>query len=166
MQALRFLRENEPKTGEWLPFPEPDPNGAPRLDLSWMSEAWWRLVTEQRNRDEPPGRLNRRHFEVCVFSQLLQELKSGDLCLPGSDHFADYRDQLISWEEYQRDVGAYAEMVGLSVDADDFVAQSKARLTRSKVQDGGCVNVSQDTFPVDAGHSASGCPGNGWPWSR
>ena len=40
VQALRFLRENEPKTGEWLPFPEPDPKGAPRLDLSWMSEAW------------------------------------------------------------------------------------------------------------------------------
>ena len=131
VQALRFLRENEPKTGEWLPFPEPDPEGAPRLDLSWMSEAWWRLVMEPRNCEETPQRLNRRHFEVCVFSQLLQELKSGDLCLPGSDRFADYRDQLISWEEYHRDAVAYGEMVGLPIDADDFVARMKARMTQA-----------------------------------
>lgn len=129
VQALRFLQENEPKTGEWLSFPAPNEEGAPTLELSWMSEAWWRLVTEQRHRDETPRRLNRRHFEVCVFSQLLQELKSGDLCLPGSDRFADYRDQLISWEEFQREVGAYAEMVGLPVKAEAFVAHMKTRLT-------------------------------------
>lgn len=131
VQALRFLRENEPKTGDLLPFPAPDTDGMAPLDLSWMPEAWWRLVTEQRHRNDTPKRLNRRHFEVCVFSQILHELKSGDLCLPGSDHFADYRDQLISWEEYQRDVGAYAEMVGLPIGADDVVALMKTRLTQA-----------------------------------
>ena len=77
-----------------------------------MSESWRRLVTEPGQRDVTSPRLNRRHFEVCVFSQLLQELKSGNLCLTGSDQFADYRNQLISWEEYERDIAAYAEMVG------------------------------------------------------
>ena len=142
-QALRFLRENEPKTGEWLAFPVLDAAGKPWLDLGWMSEAWWALVTEQRRRDETPRRLNRRYFEMCVFSQLLQELKSGDLCLPGSDHFADYRDQLISWEEYNRDVVAYGEMVGVPVEADAFVAQMKARLTKA-------ARETDRTFPDNA----------------
>jgi len=127
-QTLRFLRENESRTGDWLACSKSDEEGAQALDLSWMPDAWWRLVTEQRSREDTPKRLNRRHFEVCVFTQLMLELKSGDLCLPGSDHFADYRDQLISWEEYHRNVTAYADMIGMPVEGSAFVANLKARL--------------------------------------
>jgi len=122
-EALRFLLEHEHKTGEWLAVSK-----SAGLDLAWVPEIWWRLVTGQRPRDEVPQRLHRRHFELCVFSQLMAELKSGDLCVPGSDHFADYRDQLISWEEYPRGVAAYGEMVGLPVEGTAFVAHMKARL--------------------------------------
>ena len=126
--TLRFLLKQEARTGEWLPLPKADA-GEPPLDLSWMPEAWWRLVTTQRHRDPTPTRVQRRPFEVCVFSQLMVELKSGDLCLPGSDHFADYRDQLLSWEEYDREIAAYGELVGLPVEGAAFVAHVKARLT-------------------------------------
>jgi len=61
--------------------------------------------------------LDRRHFEVCVFSQVMWELKSGDLCIEGSDKFADYREQLISWKEYEETIAAYGEQVELPVDA-------------------------------------------------
>ena len=43
--------------------------------------------------------LARRHLEACVFSCLARELKSGDLSVEGSDEYADYREQLLSWEE-------------------------------------------------------------------
>ena len=125
--ALRFLLENEAKTGEWLTIPEDT-----QLDLAWMPEAWWRLVTEQRQRERErraPKRLRRRHFEVCVFSQLMVELKAGDLCILGSDHFADYRDQLLSWEEYHQGVAAYGEMIGLPIEGGAFVTHMKARLS-------------------------------------
>ncbi len=79
---------------------------------------------------EAPKRLHRRHFELCVFSQLMVELKSGDECIPGSNHFADYRDQLLAWEEYHRDIAAYDEMVGLPIEGAALVAHLKARLTR------------------------------------
>lgn len=134
-EALRFLLEHEHKTGEWLAVPQ-----ASRLDLAWMPEVWWRLVTEQRPREEAPKRLHRRHFELCVFSQLMGELKSGDLCIPGSDHFADYRDQLLSWEEYHRDIAAYGEMVGLPIEGATLVAHLKARLT-------GVAQETDQTFP-------------------
>ena len=61
----------------------------------------------------------------------MSELKSGDLCLPGSDQFADYREQLISWEEYHRDVAEYARMIGIPVEAEAFVAHMKGRLTET-----------------------------------
>ena len=70
----------------------------PLLDLNWVPDGWWRLLTDQSRRDRFPDRMHRRHFEACVFSQLMWELKAGDLCLVGNDTFADYREQLVSWE--------------------------------------------------------------------
>ena len=128
-RALRFLLENEARTGDWLTFPKPEEESIPTLDLAWMPDTWWRLVTEQRHREDIPTRLNRRHFEVCVFTQLMSELKSGDMCLPGSEQFADYREQLISWEEYHRDVAEYAQMIGIPSEAEAFVNHMKGRLT-------------------------------------
>jgi hypothetical protein len=32
-------------------------------------------------------------------------LKSGDLCLAGREQFSDYRDQLVSWDDYAQQVG-------------------------------------------------------------
>jgi len=39
--------------------------------------------------DRFSDRVHRRHCETCVFSQLKWELKAGDLCIVGSDTFAD-----------------------------------------------------------------------------
>ena len=41
------------------------------LDLSWVSDPWWPLVTGQARRDELPDRVQRRHFEVCLFTQIM-----------------------------------------------------------------------------------------------
>jgi TnpA family transposase len=49
------------------------------------------------------------------------DLKSGDLCVPGSGVFSDYRDQLISWEDYEQGVDEYGEQVGLPVERKAFV---------------------------------------------
>ena len=68
----------------------------PTLDLSWVPETWWRLVTGQRAHDAPPRRVNRRHLEVCVWTQFMWDLKSGDACIEGSAEFADYREQLVT----------------------------------------------------------------------
>ena len=74
--------------------------------------------------------MNRRHLEVCLFSQIVAELKSGDLCIEGSDQFADYRSQLISWAEYKRGVAGYGAQVGLPVESREFVAHLQDYLAR------------------------------------
>jgi len=94
--AVAFLRAHRASKRDWLDLPTPP------LDLSWVSEKWWPLVTGMRTRKQTPQRVARRHFEGCVFSQVMSELLSGDLCIVGSEQFADYRTQLIPWEDYQR----------------------------------------------------------------
>lgn len=116
-QALGLLREHSASKKGWIDIDSQSP-----LDLSWVPDKWWKLVTCSSSRTKVPTRVDRRHFEVCLFSQLMIELKSGDLCIDGSDRFADYRDQLISWEEYDRTAASYGEQVGISAEPKDFVA--------------------------------------------
>ncbi len=103
----------------------------PLLDLSFVGEKWWPLLTGRTAREPAPVEVDRRHFEVCLFTQVVNDLKSGDLCIPGSDEYGDYRDQLITWEEYQRDIEGYAEQAGVPADAGAFVAALKARLAET-----------------------------------
>jgi TnpA family transposase len=99
------------------------------LDLSFVTEKWWPLLTGQAAREPAPVEIDRRYFEICLFTQVVNELKSGDLCIPGSEAYGDYRDQLISWKDYRRDLTAYAEQAGVPADAKAFVAGLKARLS-------------------------------------
>ncbi len=128
-EAIAFLVERQGRTGAWLPTVRKDRASTgerrdmPLLDLSWIPDGWWRLVTGEQTRGQYPARVQRRHFEACAFSQILWDLNSGDLCIVGSDAFADYRNQQISWEEYKAKIAAYSEVVGLPVDGPTFVAQ-------------------------------------------
>jgi TnpA family transposase len=98
------------------------------LDLSWVGEKWWPLLTGRTARDPAPAEVDRRYFEICLFTQVVNELKSGDLCIPGSEEYGDYRGQLVSWEEYGRDVAGYAEQAGVPAAPGAFVTTLKARL--------------------------------------
>jgi TnpA family transposase len=131
-QAIAFLlahcRNRRPKlrvTGEVA-----QADGGPRqpLDLSFVGEKWWSLLTGRTTREPAPAEIDRRYFEICLFTQVVNELKSGDLYIPGSEEYGDYRDQLVSWKEYDRDIAGYAEQAGVPTDAGAFVAALKARL--------------------------------------
>ena len=45
--------------------------------------------SRKKDRDNSIIRVERRHFELCVFSRMMLELKSGDLAICGSDPFTD-----------------------------------------------------------------------------
>jgi hypothetical protein len=75
--------------------------------------------------------LNRRHFEVCAFYEIMQDLKSGDLCIKGSDKYSDYREQLIPWEEYNCEINAFGEQIGIPVTAEEFVEYFKSILDKA-----------------------------------
>lgn len=121
--ALDFALKHEATRAPWLELE------GHALDLSWVGDKCWPLLTGQKKRGwEPPSRLNRKHFEVCLFSQLMWDLKSGDVCIEGSLEFADYRSQLISDEEYQQMIAAFADEVGLPTDPEAFVAHMQGWL--------------------------------------
>ena len=106
VSTIAFLLAQERRTGEWLPICEVERGGQrpptlnPLIDLSWMSDVWWRIVSGQRKRAPLPQRVKRQLFEIAVFSQILWDLKTGDLYIEGSDLYANTWAQGISWDTF------------------------------------------------------------------
>lgn len=96
------------------------------IDLGWLSDKKWRVLIE--GSDSSSGLLHRKYLELCVFSHVMEELKSGDLYVQNSDQFDDYRDHLVSWEQFEAEVGEYGDMVGLPTDGRALVALLKQQL--------------------------------------
>lgn len=126
-EAILFLKGHESARGDWVMTAmtqhpgTPEERVLPLVDLSWASDSWWRFMTGQTKRERCPEKVLRRHFEIAVFSQMLWDLKSGDLYVEGSDQYADYREQLISWEEYAEQLETYGAQVVLPTDGKAFV---------------------------------------------
>jgi len=97
--------------------------------LSFASERWVKVARRPASEGPPT---NRRYLEVCVFSYLASELRSGDMCVQGSESFADYRKQLLPWEECLQRLPAYCEKVGLPGTAKEFVGSLKTQLEEER----------------------------------
>lgn len=116
-KALEFLIENESRRGDYL---EAD------VDLTFAEEKWQNLVLKMI--DGLPF-YDRKLFEVCVFTHLAQELKSGDIAIVGSEEYGDYRDGLLEWEDCEPLTEGYCAEIELPSTAAGFVAKLKNELS-------------------------------------
>lgn len=96
------------------------------IDLSFASDRWRKLLLQPLNGSVG---VSRRMLEVCVFCYVTQELRSGDLSVLGSEEFADYRKQLLPWEECEALLPTYCKKVGIPDNAEAFVAKLQESLT-------------------------------------
>lgn len=121
LDAVEFIRANRDRRSDWIPEMTPvEVDGEPPTTVSVDVDAFpsdvWRKVLRDRQR---PGMLARRHLEVCVFSYLAAELRSGDIAVAGSDSYANLHAQLMTCDECQPL-------------AADFCAQAVSRSTRPR----------------------------------
>ena len=133
-RSVAFMLEHRQRHNEWLVLKATDKTALTSDDLVWIPEKWWKLVTGETQRDAALTRINRRQFEVCVCSQMVRELKSGDLCAIGSDAYSDPRDELLPMEECESTRTDYGEKVGLPVDNVAFIAHVRTMLTEAAQQ--------------------------------
>ena len=95
------------------------------LDLGFASQRWRTFV---QRREDGEIRLARHALELCVFMYLAEALQNGDLYVLGSGAYADYRAQLLPWEECERRLGDYGAAVGLPATAAGLVAELREKL--------------------------------------
>ena len=130
INALNFLLENSHRRGEWL---------IGKVDLSFTSKEWQKIVIVTQNQTQ---KIARRPFEVCIFSYLASELKSGDICVKQSASFGDWRKQLMPWDECQLIIEDYCRLLDLPNCADSFIKHLKEWLieTANRVDEGYPIN--------------------------
>ncbi|PVX36703.1 MULTISPECIES: Tn3 family transposase [Janthinobacterium] len=124
LAAIAIIQKHRSSHKEQLPAAE---GALPALALDWMSDKWRKLVFG-RVAANAPASVHRKYFELAVMTEVMDELKSGDLYVEHSGDYDDYRNHLVGWEEYEREVKAYGELVGLPVEAQAFVAQLREKL--------------------------------------
>lgn len=127
-RALTFMLVNIRRHSEWLTLGGEGEVVLKPQDLDWIPEKWWKLVSGESGHKTAPNRVNRRQFEVCVCRQLVQELKSGDICVLGSDAYSDFREQLLPIEDCTKALAEYGELVGLPMESKSFVDHVRAQL--------------------------------------
>jgi hypothetical protein len=153
---LVFALAHKATRSDWLPIvrEEARKDGSSeeitRLDLSFVTDKWWPLVAGKKDRDNSIIRAERRHFELCVFSQIMLALKSGDLAISGSGRFDDYRGQLVSEAEYENGIALYGEQAGISIERlrrnpDPEGLQTLERLLKERMTPVDIVDALSDT---------------------
>jgi hypothetical protein len=131
VQAIAFARAHHGSRSMWVSRETIDPDSGQTVtmdDLSWIPDKWWYLVTGLKRRQQVPEKINRHQFEICLFSELVNELKCADMCIVDSEDFSDPTDQLVSMEELCKKLPKYAEVVGLPIDTAGFIAHIKKYL--------------------------------------
>jgi TnpA family transposase len=133
-KAAAFVVENKSSRAQALPIlrEEVGADGAsrqvPLLDLSFVPNDWWQLVTGHKKRSAAVTHVDRHYFEMCVLHQVSEELQSCDLCVPLGEKFRDYRRQLIPLEDYQQEVVTYSEQMNIPIDGKALVARLQSEL--------------------------------------
>ncbi len=92
------------------------------IALDFASQRWKRFI---RERVDGETMLNRRHLEVCVMTYLSNHIQAGDVAVIGSEDYADYREQLLTWEACVPLLGDYCNELGFADNGDGFVEQLK-----------------------------------------
>ena len=127
--AIGFVLRHRHAKAARLSIIEDGPDAKAILDISWIPPRWWQAVTGRLRRDVPILTVDRKYLELCVLSCAVTDLKSCDLYIEGSEQFSDYRDQLVTWEEYAQFVPTYCAQVGISPDPETFVQALQTWLT-------------------------------------
>lgn len=97
------------------------------IDTSFASGNWQKVIRDKAR----PGKLVRRHFEACVFTYLVEELRTGDVAVTGAQEYANWSANLLSWEDCQDKLADFCTEAGLPATAEEFTADLKDRLTRA-----------------------------------
>lgn len=112
-------------------------------DFGWMSANWRRHVFPKDRGVDHAGWMQRRYFELAVLYQIKDELKSGDLFVPGGERYDDYREELVDDATFQEELASYGEVSGIATDPAAFVTALREQMQTK------CTEVN-DRFPDNA----------------
>jgi TnpA family transposase len=112
MRAIAMLREANRSNAATLPKSVP---------TGFVRQRWAPYVL-------PGGTIDRRHYELCVLSELRDRLRAGDVWVAGSRQYRSFEERLISVETLQDLKQAGTLPVAVEPDFEQFIAARRVLL--------------------------------------
>jgi TnpA family transposase len=119
LEALNYVKRQQASESQDLPA---------EISLAFASPRWQHLVKHEH---DGQSWYRQHELELCVFSHVAVDLRAGDLCIKGSQQYADIREQMLPWEECLRLLPEYCQQLGLPTSAKEFVHYLRRLLARS-----------------------------------
>jgi TnpA family transposase len=116
LDALALIQRFQHARSDYVPA---------EIPLDFASVRWQALLRTRRHMETV---LKRRQLEVCVFSYLDAGLRCGDVYVEGSEAYADYRQQLLPWDQCLPRLPAYCQALQFATTATAFVTALRERL--------------------------------------
>ena len=161
LAALEHARAYHAMRRDHIPLPPPADGGEDAdSGLAFASGNWRRAVTDRRH----PGMVVRRHFEAMVFTYLAEELRTGDIAVSGAGEYADWRANLLPWEECEPLPEGFCAGAGLPATAAGFTERlGHAHLDATAALDAGYEDnadlvIGEDGVPALKRHRSAGTP--------
>jgi TnpA family transposase len=112
MRAIAVLREANRSEKSTLPKSAP---------TGFVRQRWAPHVM-------PGGVINRRHYELCVLSELRDRLRAGDVWVTGSRQHRSFEEGLISKETLEKLLQSNTLPVAIGADFEQFIAARRSLL--------------------------------------
>lgn len=128
LRAIRFVLDHRHAHKDIVALVGAEDKNQP-LSVQWLPEKFRKLVmTIPSATSAEETVVHRKYFELSVLTQVMHELKSGDLYVLHSADYSDYRDQLVDWETYKEQVASYGQTVNLPTEPRALVEHARTWL--------------------------------------
>lgn len=97
-----------------------------KLPSSFIRKRWEELVFTENG-------IDRKFYELCLFSELKNHLRSGDLWVQGSRQYKDFEDYLIPSDKFTEMIGQNDIPLNVTVNVEEFLCERIGRLS-NKIQ--------------------------------
>ncbi|GLQ91664.1 Tn3 family transposase [Dyella acidisoli] len=97
-------------------------------DLDWLKPHWRKHVLVQSKEGATSFQIHRKYFELAVFTQLKEEITTGDVFIPGGETYDDFREQLVDDTTLDQELVEFVEISGLPATGKEFVRMLKAEM--------------------------------------
>jgi TnpA family transposase len=118
LRAIEVLREMNSKDTAALPKSAP---------TGFVRHRWAAYVM-------PGGVIDRRHYELCVLSELRDRLRAGDVWVTGSRQYRSVEERLISKQTFEELQSAGTVPVAVEADFDKFIESRRELLDKRLTQ--------------------------------
>lgn len=166
LKAYEFIQHHKQRRSELISICQvpDDPNSKNIINIRWIRDKWWKFVTGKSNKSIKVTHVNKYNFELCIFERIAEELSTGDLFIPNSELYDDYREQLISFEQYKSELPEYCEQLDIVEGDKEFTNDLKEIMTQrcldadNKFSKDNLVNIENGRLIIGKGESKQNSP--------